>query len=82
MTIGPQGDAAVNLLDTITDFLNVVVISGRLPDWMCPVFYGARLMALSKPEDGLSSIAMGLTLRRLAGKVVMSKLRPVCEEVF
>ena len=51
MTIGPQGDAAVNLLDTITDFLNVVVISGRLPDWMCLVFYGARLIALSKPDE-------------------------------
>ena len=49
---------------------------------MCPVFYGASFIALSKPDDGVRPIAMGLTLRRLAGKVVMSKVRHVCDEVF
>ena len=50
---------------------------------MCPVFFGARLIALSKYEgDGLRPIAIGLTLRRLAGKIVMNKLRPDCKQLL
>ena len=83
MTSIPQGEAADNLIEAITDFLNVVVVSGRLPEWMCPVFYGAKLIALSKSEgDGLRPIAIGLTLRRLAGKIVMNKLRPDCKQLL
>ena len=83
MTSIPQGEAADNLIEAITDFLNVVVVSGRLPEWMYPVFYGARLIALSKSEgDGLRPIAIGLTLRRLAGKIVMNKLRPDCKQLL
>ena len=78
----PQGEAADNLLETITDFLNMI-ISGRLPEWMCPVFYGARLIALTNSEgEGLRPIAIGLTLRRLAGKIVMNKLRPDCKQLL
>ena len=47
------------------------------------MFYGARLIALSKSEgDGLRPIAMGLTLRRLAGKIMMKKLRPDCRQLL
>ena len=78
-----QGEAADNLLEAITDFLNVVILSGKLPEWMCPVFYGAKLIALSNSEgEGLRPIAIGMTLRRLAGKIVMSKLRSDCKQLL
>ena len=78
-----QGEAADSLLEAITDFLNVVILSGKMPEWMCPVFYGAKLIALSNSEgEGLRPIAIGMTLRRLAGKIVMSKLRSDCKQLL
>ena len=76
------GNGAVYLLDALTDFLNEVVVSGQGPEWIRPIFYGARLIALSKSDNGIRPITMGLTLRRLAAKVALSKTRDVCEEVF
>ena len=35
MTGAQLGDSAFNLLDTLTDFLNEVVVSGQIPDWIC-----------------------------------------------
>ena len=49
----------------------------------CPVFYGARLIAVSKSDgNGLRPISIGLTLRRLSGKIIMSKVRPDCEQLL
>ena len=31
------GDAVVNLLDTLTDFLNEVVVSGQISEWILPI---------------------------------------------
>ena len=46
------------------------------------MYYGARLIALSKSEgDGLRPITIGLTISRLAEKIVMSKVRPDCEQL-
>ena len=42
------GTAATDLLDTLADFVTNVVFSGNVPSWMCPIFYGAKLLALSK----------------------------------
>ena len=44
--------------------------------------YGARLVALGKKDGGVRPIAIGLTLRRLAAKVVMRKLRGTCAALF
>ena len=71
MTGAQLGDAAINLLDTLTYFLNEVVVSSQIPDWIRPIFYGARLVTLSKSDSGIRPITMGLTLRRLAGKVAV-----------
>ena len=45
---------------------------------MVPIFYGAGLIALSKDDGGVRPIAIGLTIRRLAGKVAMSKMKDKC----
>ena len=42
---------------------------------MVPIFYGAGLIALSKEDGGVRPIAIGHTIRRLAGKVAMSKMK-------
>ena len=72
------GGAAIDLLDALADFINNIIFSGNLPEWICPIFYGTQLIALSKPDDGVRPIAIGFTLRRLAGKVAMSKLNDTC----
>ena len=66
--LGVNGD---NLLDALKDFLNLIVFSGKIPDEATSTFYGAVLMALSKSDDSVRPIAIGLTLRRLAAKVIM-----------
>jgi len=43
-----------------------------MPYRSCPVFFGGRLLALSKKSGGIRPIAIGLTLRRLASKCANS----------
>ena len=76
------GTVADTLLDTLADFINNIIFSGKVPEWLCPVFYGAQLIALSKADDGVRPIAIGFTLRRLAGKVAMGKLNETCAALF
>ena len=66
------------VLDCLVDFINNIILAGIIPDNVCKIFYGASLMALSKKDNGVRPIAIGLTLRRLAGKVIMGKLRDPC----
>ena len=40
------------------------------------------MIALSKPGGGVRPIAVGLTLRRLAGKIIMKKLYGKCKDFF
>ena len=82
LTADILGPTAINLLDALVDFLNNVVLEGNVPQFMVPIFYGAGLIALSKPDNGVRPIAVGLTLRRLAGKVVTGKLQDKCSELF
>ena len=61
-----NGEAASNLVDTLTRFMNDIVLKGKVPDFVVPYFYGANLTALSKSDGGVRPIACGFTLRRLA----------------
>ena len=70
------------LIDTLVEFLNTIIIPGRIPEAVRPAFYGAKLMALSKPCGGIRPIAIGGTPRRLAGKIVMSKLQDSIRSTF
>ena len=82
MTSDQLGGTAQSLLIALADFINSVVLNGSIPEWLCPLFYGARLVALGKKDGGVRPIAIGLTLRRLAAKVVMRKLRGTCAALF
>ena len=76
------GEPAIRLLDALCNFFNKIVFPGNVPKEICATLYGANLIALSKPCGGVRPIAIGLTLRRLAGKIVMKKLYGKCEELF
>ena len=54
-------------LSALTDFVNLV-LAGRCPSDIAPVFSGERLLALNKKTGGIRPIAIGSTLRRLASK--------------
>ena len=51
----------------LTGFVNLV-LDGKCPSTVCPVFFGARLLALEKKGGGYRPIAVGYTLRRLVVK--------------
>src|SRR6201996_7829045 len=55
------------LLSAVTNFVNLV-LDGGCPAAVCPVFFGARLIALEKKSGGFRPIAIGYTLRRLIAK--------------
>ena len=54
-------------MTAITGFVNLVM-DGRCPAEICPVFFGGRLIALEKKTGGYRPIAVGYTFRRLVAK--------------
>ena len=76
------GEQANKFLDSLVNFLNNVVFAGKIPKEAAAVFFGAKLIALSKGENGVRPIAVGWVLRRLASKILMAKLDSKCEELF
>ena len=68
------GETSKHLLQTIAKFLNGIVLCGNIPDAVQSSFFGASLIALSKKDGGVRPIAVGNTLRRLAGKACMFKV--------
>lgn len=62
-----------SLLESITKFINFV-ISGNINNEILPLFFGASLFALNKKDGDIRPIAIGCVLRRLASKVICSKL--------
>ena len=57
-----------SFLSALTSFVSLVV-NGGVPEVVRPLFFGARLTALSKKSGGVRPIAVGCTLRRLVAKV-------------
>ena len=82
LTSKEVGVAGENLLEAITKFFNEVVFPGKVPNEALSTFYGAALMGLEKIDGGIRPIAIGLTFRRLAAKIIMQKLHGKCEELF
>lgn len=58
-------------LTALTGFVNMV-LAGRCPVSIAPLFFGGRLIALTKKSGGIRPIAIGMTLRRLASKCANS----------
>ena len=82
MTAGHLGTIADNLIETLCTFFNDIVLAGKILEAITPIFYGARLIGLSKPDGGVRPIAIGLTLRRIIAKICMKKLKPSHESLF
>lgn len=61
------GEAGSGFIDALTDFVNFV-LDGHCHAHVKPLFFGGRLLALSKKCGGIRPIAVGMTLRRLASK--------------
>ena len=45
-----------------------VILEGKEPFELRPYFFGAKLIALKKPDGGLRTVAVGNTFRRLFAK--------------
>ena len=50
MTAESLGEPAYKLVDALVEFNNKIVLCGKVPSEVCPIFYGANLTALSKPD--------------------------------
>ena len=57
----------LNFLRASTNLVNVI-LEGKVPFELWPYFFGAKLIALKKPDGGLRPIAAGNTFRRLSAK--------------
>ena len=60
-------DSGSNFVSAIPAFVNMV-LSGRCPSAIAPIFFGGRLIALNTKSGGIRLIAIGFTLRRLVSK--------------
>jgi len=58
-----------DFLTALTSLLNMI-LAGRCPSDVAPVFFGGRLLALNKKSGGVRPIAVSFTLRRLTSKCV------------
>ena len=82
LTTDVLGEPGMILLDKISRLMNEILYEGRVPEEVCKVLYGANLTALSKPDCGTRPIAVGTVWRRLASKIIMSRLYARSQELF
>ena len=69
------------LLASLTNLTNFI-LAGKTPEWVRPYFFGASLLAFAKKDGGVRPIAVGVTLRRLAGKVACRSVSADCVELL
>lgn len=62
--------------------LVLLLINGKAPPAIAPYFSSARLIPLKKDNDGIRPIAVGLTWRRLCGKMVNLIISDRIPQVF
>ena len=65
---GPIGN---EFLQKLTSVLNIV-LEGKIPVGLRPIFLGAKHIGLRKRDGGVQPIAVGNTLRRICTKCVSS----------
>ena len=66
------GDAAHELVEALRQLL-IIIGSKGVHQCVRSSFFGARLIALTKPNGDLRPIAVGSTLRRLTAKVLLAQ---------
>ena len=67
-----NGSEGLIFLKSLTMLINLIG-DGKIPEPLRPFFFGAKLIALIKIDEGLRPIAIGNTLRRIASKCAGSK---------
>ena len=67
LTAKSNGQTGLNFFKALTNLVNVI-LEGKVPFELRPYFFGAKLIALKKPDGGLRPIAVGNTFRRLSAK--------------
>ena len=67
LTAKSNGQFGLNFLKALTNLVNVI-LEGKVPFKLRPYFFGAKLIALKKPDGALRPIAVGNTFRRLSAK--------------
>ena len=82
MTGQTLGETGNRLLETLADFVNHVILPGKVHEKATATFYGGSATALLKPDGGIRPIVSGHALRRMSAKIVMRKLRSFCEKEF
>jgi hypothetical protein len=68
-----NGEASVKLANSLAALCDVM-LSGNVPQSVCPYLYGACLTALNKKDGGIRPIAVGSTLRRMVAKVACRRV--------
>ena len=76
-----NGEVRVKLLDALVDLVSVL-LSGNVPESVCPWLYGASLTALKKKDGGTRSIAVGNVLRRLPAKLACQSVQNIANQLF
>lgn len=74
--IGPSsGEGGLALLRALAKFVSLATL-GKVPTFMCPFFFGASLIALTKKGSGnIRPIAVGCSLRRLVAKCAVNRVK-------
>ena len=67
LTAKSNGQTGLNFLRASTNLVNMI-LEGKVPFELRPYFFGAKLIALKKPDGELRPIAVGYTFRRLSAK--------------
>ena len=76
-----NGETRVKLLRSIAALISVL-LSGNVPESVCPWFYGASLTALKKKDGGIRPIAVGNVLRRLTAKLACQYVQSTANDIF
>lgn len=75
------GQSAETLVRNLTELVKIM-LSGKVPDAITPILYGANLVALTKKDGGVRPIAVGSTLRRLVSKLCCRELHTKLTDKF
>ena len=67
LTAKSNGPTELSFLRALTNLVNVI-LEGKVPFELRTYFFGAKLIALKKPDGGLRPIAVGNTFHRLSAK--------------
>ena len=67
LTAKSNEQTGLNFLKALTNLVNVI-LEGKVRFELRPYFFGAKLIALKKPDGGLRPIALGNTFRRVSAK--------------